>query len=181
MPAYHFEQEMAKTDGCEFLFHLAPVQIMSDSTGHVTGLKLARTASTNGQLQLLPRTEIVEPFDMIITAIGEQKQVTLLKKLFPAIELDKRGVVVHNETGQTNLPHVFTGGDCANGGHEVVNAVAEGKKAARGIHVFCAGQSVSGPIQPSRYGVKGVPIGSGFDRPIRVPELEAEYALNKSE
>jgi hypothetical protein len=24
--------------------------------------------------------------------------------------------------------------------------------------------------------VKGEPIGSGFDRPIRVPELEAEYA-----
>jgi pyruvate/2-oxoglutarate dehydrogenase complex dihydrolipoamide dehydrogenase (E3) component len=114
---------------------------------------------------------------MVIKAIGEQKQVGLLKNLFPGLELDKRGVVVHNpDTRQTNLPHVFTGGDCANGGREVVNAVAEGKKAARGIHAFFAGQKIIGPIQPSRYGVTGMPIGSGFDRPISVPELEAEYA-----
>jgi glutamate synthase (NADPH/NADH) small chain len=177
MPAYHFEQEMAKTDGAEFLFQVAPVEILSGGTGHVTGLKLARTASTNGKLQILPGTEFVERFDMVIKAIGEQKQVELLKKLFPTLELDKRGVVMRAaNTGQTNLPHVFTGGDCANGGQEVVNAVAEGKKAARAIHALFAGQNVRGPIQPSRYGVKGAPIGSGFDRPIRVLELEEEYA-----
>src|SRR5262245_27996197 len=49
MPAYDFEQELAKTDGCEFLFQLAPVEVLSNGTGHVTGLKLpgrrARTAS----------------------------------------------------------------------------------------------------------------------------------------
>src|SRR6266850_73936 len=180
MPAYDFEQRLAKADGAEFLFQTAPLEIVSNGSGHVTGLKLARTASTNGKLRILPGTEFVEPFDMIITAIGEQKQVGVLKKLFPALQLDKRGVVVHNpDTRQTNLPHVFTGGDCANGGREVVNAVAEGKKAARGIHAFFAGPNVNGPIQPSRYGVKGTPIGSGFDRPIRVPELEKEYAERK--
>src|SRR5438132_3028091 len=172
MSAYEFEQELAKADRVEFLFQAAPVEILSNGTGHVTGLKLARTASTNGSLQILAGTEWVEPFDMVIKAIGEQKQVNVLKQLFPALELDKRGVVVHNrETGQTNLPKVFTGGDCANGGREVVNAVAEGKKAARGIHALFAGQKVTGPIQPSRYGVKGAPMGSGFDRPISVPEL----------
>ncbi|MGP8219595.1 MAG: hypothetical protein ACLQPI_09135 [Limisphaerales bacterium] len=108
---------------------------------------------------------------------SEEKQAGLLKKLFPNLALDKRGVIVRNaDTGQTNLPKVFTGGDCANGGREVVNAVAEGKKAARGLHVFFAGQKVSGPVQPSRLGVKdGAPMGSGFDKPIRVPELEEEY------
>jgi hypothetical protein len=90
-------------------------------------------------------------------------------------------VVARNpDTGQTNIPGVFTGGDCANGGREVVNAVAEGKKAARGIHALFAGQAASGPIQPSRYGVKGAPVGSGFDRPVRVRELEREYARQKS-
>ena len=67
-------------------------------------------------------------------------------------------------------------GDCANGGREVVNAVAEGKKAARAMHAWFGGEKVTGAIQPSRYGVKGAPMGSGFDRPIRVPELEDEYA-----
>jgi NADPH-dependent glutamate synthase beta subunit-like oxidoreductase len=144
--------------------------------GHVAGLKLARTSSADGKVQVLPGTEFIEPFDMVIKAIGEEKQAGLLKRLFPALELDERGVVVrHAETGRTNLPKVFTGGDCANGGREVVNAVAEGKKAARGIHAFLAGEKVAGPVQPSRLGVKGAPVGSGFDKPIRVPELEEEY------
>jgi dihydropyrimidine dehydrogenase (NAD+) subunit PreT len=177
MPAYKFEQELAKRDGARFLFNVAPVEILSNGTGHVTGLKLARTASANGKLQILSGTEVVEPFDMVLKAIGEEKQAGLFKKLLPALELDRRGVVVHNPiSGQTNIPNVFTGGDCGNGGREVVNAVAEGKKAARGIHAFFGGQAVSGPIQPSRHGVKGTPVGAGFDHPIRVSELEEQYA-----
>jgi glutamate synthase (NADPH/NADH) small chain len=176
MSAYEFEQELAKTDGAEFIFNTVPLEILADKRGHVAGLKLARTVSQNGKIELLPGSEFIEPFDMVIKSIGEQKQIELLKKLFPALELDKRGVVVYNrQTGQTNLAKVFTGGDCANGGREVVNAVADGKKAARGIHAFLAGQRVAGPVQPSRLGVRGEPVGSGFDRPIRVPELEAEY------
>lgn len=176
MSAYDFEQALAKGDGARFMFNVVPVEVIS-SGGHVTGLKLARTDSSSGKAQILPGTEFIEPFDMVIKAIGEEKQAGLLKKLFPALELDKRGVVVRNaDTGQTNLPNVFTGGDCANGGREVVNAVAEGKKAARGIHASFAGQKVTGPVQPSRLGVKsGAPMGSGFDKPIRVPELEKAY------
>jgi glutamate synthase (NADPH/NADH) small chain len=176
MSAYDFEQELAGTDGARFMFNVVPIEVLS-SGGHVTGLKLARTVSQNGKLEIVPGSEFIEPFDMVIKAIGEQKQAGLLKKLFPALELDARGVVVRNaDTGQTNLPKVFAGGDCANGGREVVNAVAEGKKAARGIHAMFAGQKVSGPVQASRLGIKGAPpIGSGFDKPIRVPELEEEY------
>ena len=179
MSAYDFEQELAKVDGAQFMYNVVPVEVVA-SGGHVTGLKLARTDSSNGKLQILPGTEFIEPFDMVIKAIGEEKQAGLLKRLFPALELDKRGVVVRNaDTGQTNLPKVFAGGDCANGGREVVNAVAEGKKAARGIQALFDGQKISGPVQASRLGVKGgAPVGSGFDKPIRVPELEAEYFKN---
>jgi dihydropyrimidine dehydrogenase (NAD+) subunit PreT len=177
MPAYKFEQKLAQTDGARFMFNVVPVEILANGSGHVTGLKLARTARTNGKLQTLPGSEFVEPFDMVITAIGEEKQGALFKRLFPALKLHPRGMVLRDfDTGQTNLPKVFAGGDCANGGREVVNAVAEGKKAARGIHAFLAGAKAAGPVQASRYGVKGAPVGSGFDRPIRVPELEREYA-----
>jgi glutamate synthase (NADPH/NADH) small chain len=177
MSAYDFEQERAKVDGAHFMFNVAPLEVLSTEAGHVTSLVLGRTTNADGKLEILPGTEFVESFDMIIKAIGEEKQAALLKKLFPSLELDPRGVVVRNpDTGQTNLPKVFTGGDCANGGREVVNAVAEGKKAARGIHAFFAGQKITGPVQPSRLGVKdGAPAGSGFDKPIRVPELEEEY------
>jgi glutamate synthase (NADPH/NADH) small chain len=151
MPAYKFEQELAKSDGARFLFNVAPIEILADASGHVTGLKLVRTASSKGHVLLLSGTEFVEPFDMVIKAIGEQKQAALLKKLFPGLALDAHGVVVcEHETGQTNLPKFFTGGDCANGGREVVNAVAEGKRAARGIHVFLGGIKVPDAKQPSK-------------------------------
>jgi dihydropyrimidine dehydrogenase (NAD+) subunit PreT len=143
MPAYAFEQKLAQTDGVRFMFNVVPVEVLSNGTDHVTGLKLARTAGNDGQLQAVPGSEFVEPFDMVITAIGEQKKASLLKKLFPGLELHARGMVLRDaETGATNLPKVFAGGDCANGGREVVNAVAEGKKAARGIHAFLSGDNV---------------------------------------
>src|SRR5205814_3891469 len=124
--------------------------------------------STNGKLQVLAGTAWVEPCDMVIKAIGEQKQVSLLKRLFPALELDQRGAVVHDpDTGQTNLPRLFAGGDCANGGQEVVNAVAEGKKAARAIHVSFAGQAVSCPPHPSPSGRTLVPSRECLARQLR--------------
>lgn len=182
MSAYEFEQELARTDGAEFLLNAMPLEILDDGRGHVAGLKLARTTTANGQLEILAGTEFVEPCDMVIKAIGEQKRIAMLKSLLPDLQLDKRGVVMRDaQTGQTSLKNVFTGGDCANGGREVVNAVAEGKKAARGIHCYLEGQAVRGPIQPSRYGINGEPVGSGFDRPIRVPELEAEYAKTRKD
>jgi glutamate synthase (NADPH/NADH) small chain len=177
MPAYKFEQRLAQTDGARFMFNVLPVEILSDGAGHVAGLRLARTNGENGKLERVPGSEFVEPFDMVIKAIGEEKQAAMLGRLFPALKLHARGMVLRDgANGATNLPKVFAGGDCANGGREVVNAVAEGKKAARGIHAFLEGSKVAGPIQPSRYGVKGGPVGSGFDGPIRVPELEREYA-----
>ncbi len=41
------------------------------------------------------------------------------------------GVTCDTATGQTGNPKVFAGGDCINGGKEVVNAVADGRNAAR--------------------------------------------------
>jgi dihydropyrimidine dehydrogenase (NAD+) subunit PreT len=43
---------------------------------------------------------------------------------------------VVDEGGATGTPGVFAGGDCANGGKEVVNAAAEGKAAAQAIHAL---------------------------------------------
>jgi glutamate synthase (NADPH/NADH) small chain len=51
---------------------------------------------------------------------------------FPGVSIDARGCVVADpQTGATGNPKVFAGGDCVNGGKEVVNAVAEGRDAAR--------------------------------------------------
>ena len=70
--------------------------------------------------------------------------------------------------------------DCANGGREVVNAVGEGKKAARGIHAFLGQADIPAPRQPSRLGVNGEPCCSGLEAPIRAHELEELY-FNEAE
>jgi glutamate synthase (NADPH/NADH) small chain len=176
MSAYDFEYELAKADGAGFLFHAAPVEVLGEA-GHVTGLRLARTEVRDGRAVVVPGGEWVEPFDLVLKAVGQEKQGGLLQRLFPGLKLDSRGRVEHDPaTMRTSLPKVFAGGDCTSGGREVVNAVADGKKAARGIHLQLCNGTVSGPVQPSRHGAPGGPVGSGFDRPIRVHELEAALA-----
>lgn len=177
MSAYDFEYELAKTDGAAFLFHAAPVAVLCEA-GHVTGLRLALTEVCDGRVAIVPGSEWTEPVDMVLSAVGQEKQGSLLASLFPALKLDARGrVVVDPATMQTNLPHVFAGGDCTSGGREVVNAVAEGKRAARGIHQHLAAAAVTGPVQHSRHGAPSGSVGSGFDSPVRVHELEAALGI----
>jgi dihydropyrimidine dehydrogenase (NAD+) subunit PreT len=176
MSAYAFEYDLAKRDGATFLFHHAAVEVLGRD-GHVTGLRLVRTRfNSSGALEQIPGSEFTEPFDMVLKAVGQQKQNEWLAKLFPEVAMNRNGTMIRDpDTGQTSLRHVFGGGDCANGGREVVNAVGEGKKAARGMHKFFGEAKAVGPIQPSRWGVPAGPFGSGLDAPIRVPELEAKY------
>jgi dihydropyrimidine dehydrogenase (NAD+) subunit PreT len=177
MSAYHFEYELAQHDGAIFYFNVIPVELMGDEAGQVCAVKFARTeTSRNGRLALIPGSEFTEPADMVLKAVGQATQSAWLTQNFPALRLDKRGVVErHPATGQTSVAQLFAGGDCANGGREVVNAVGEGKKAARGIHAFLGQSDVPAPRQPSRLGVSGDPGGSGLETPIRAHELEKIY------
>ncbi len=174
MSAYDFEYDHAKHDGASFLFNTAPVEIISDRHGHVAGLRLVQTRVVAGRAEPIPGSEYNVACDLVLKAVGQEKQVRLLRTLFPELVIDDRGVIAHDPlNGQTNLPHVFVGGDCANGGREVVNAVGEGKKAAHGIHEFLTKEKVVLPVQPSRLGAKQGVSGSGLLHPIRAHELEA--------
>ena len=177
MSAYHFEYELAQRDGATFYFNVLPIELLGDEAGQVCAVKFVRTeTSKNGRLTVIPGSEFTEPADMVLKAVGQSKQSTWLAQNFPALRLNQRGVVEHNPaTGQTSVPHLFAGGDCANGGREVVNAVGEGKKAAHGIHSFLGQSDIPTPRQPSRLGVDGDPGGSGLETPIRVHELEKIY------
>lgn len=172
MTAYKFERELARTDACNILLNAAPIEILRDADGNVAGLKFVRTRiASDGKIADIPNSEWIEPCDQILLAIGQIKQQNLLHKLFPDLVLDAKGrVEVDPLTGATSLPMVFSGGDCANGGKEVVNAVGEGKKAALAIHRMLTGKNPTLPVQHSRHGVNGQPAGSGLLAPVRVSE-----------
>jgi glutamate synthase (NADPH/NADH) small chain len=69
---------------------------------------------------------------LVLLAIGQGKLGHLFQGL-PGVKLD-RGRVLTDAAGRTGHPRVLVGGDCRNGGKEVVNAVAEGRDAAVALH-----------------------------------------------
>jgi glutamate synthase (NADPH/NADH) small chain len=140
MPAYDFEYELAKQDGVRFEWWTAPLEIRGRN-GAVEGMRCARLQAgapgSDGRSVpvAIPGSDFVLETDMVIPAIGQTKRQDWLSKI-PGLELDHGRVVVDETTGMTSVPGIFSGGDCANGGMEVVNAVAEGQRAARGMHAF---------------------------------------------
>jgi len=140
--AYDFEVEHARLAGVNFLYLTAPVEVVGNS--HVEGLLCVKNevlnTSKSGEkvdIQPISGSEFVLPCDMVIFATGQEKMVEFYSQI-PGLSLD-RGKVVVNETFQTTNPKYFAGGDCVNGGKEVVNAVAHGRDAARGINQFLIG------------------------------------------
>jgi len=165
MSAYGFEFALAKSEQCEFMFNVAPVAI-EEKDGHVSGVRLART-DENGQP--IAGTEFVEPCDMVIQALGQTKMQDKLGAWLPELKFGEGGKIdIDPETQLTSIPGVYAGGDAANGGAEVVNAVADGKRAALHLHQQFTGEIALPTTQTTRYGASSNPYGSGFNQPIRV-------------
>jgi glutamate synthase (NADPH/NADH) small chain len=131
--AYDYEYELAKKDGVEFVWQAAPIGILTNDAGEVAALQCEKT---DGSLQIFDI-----PCDMVIRAIGQQKQVSFFKSV-ANVETDEKGRVAVNELMQTSNPKIFAGGDCVNGGAEAVDAAQMGKFAAQGIHQALTGEKV---------------------------------------
>jgi dihydropyrimidine dehydrogenase (NAD+) subunit PreT len=127
MPAFHFEVELARQDGVSFHWHTQPVAIHGE--GAVQAIECRRTGS---DLAPIPGSNFRLPCDMVIVSIGQSKLLDLLQRC-RGIELSHGRVAIDRQTGQCANPRYFAGGDCVNGGREVVDAVAGGKRAAIGI------------------------------------------------
>jgi glutamate synthase (NADPH/NADH) small chain len=128
MSGYDHELEGARLEGVRFVSHVQPVAVVRDPAGSLVALKVTKT---DKQAKPIPGMEHDLPCDMVALAIGQSKLRSVAKEL-PGVELDARGCIVADPTScQTGNPKVFAGGDCINGGKEVVNAVADGRNAAR--------------------------------------------------
>lgn len=139
MGGYKHEYDWAKKEGVEFAYLALPKAFEgNDSVSAVICVRMELSdpdESGRRTVTPLPGSEFKLDADLVVEAIGQGK----LDELFRSITgLDvKRGrVVVNPETGQTTNKKYFAGGDCVNGGKEVVNAVEEGKVAAAGIHRY---------------------------------------------
>ncbi len=131
MGAYGFEYALAKSDGAEFLWNSSPVRILGK--GKVSGVEFVKTKTVAGRLKTVPNSHFQIPCDRVIKAIGQTKHFALAKALDLKQASDGR-IEVEPETLRSSHPRVFAGGDAINGGKEVVNAAADGKRAAWAIH-----------------------------------------------
>jgi dihydropyrimidine dehydrogenase (NAD+) subunit PreT len=147
MPAFQYEYDLAKKDGVQFLWQTQPVRILG-SDGAVTGLECMRTRlgepDSRGKRapETIPNSTFKIDVDMVVRAVG-QKQATDFLRAVKGIEVRKNGTIAADARQGTGNPKYFAGGDCVNGGREVVDAVAEGMAAARGIDASLAPMAAS--------------------------------------
>lgn len=139
MSAYDFEYELAKSDEVIFHFKTMPKRIIGEK--FVEGIECVkvelgdRNEKGKREINVVPNSEFIIPVDMVIKAVGQNINSTFISKV-EGVEIEKGKVIVDAETYQTGNRKVFAGGDCINGGKEVVNAAYDGKMAAQGIDKF---------------------------------------------
>jgi glutamate synthase (NADPH/NADH) small chain len=127
MSGYKHEMAGARKEAVQLVENAQPVRINRDPQGKLLSLTVAETKAGAA----VPGTERDLPCDLIALAIGQSKIGALVQGL-AGVEVDAKGcVVIDPKTARTGNPKVFSGGDCTNGGKEVVNAVADGRNAAR--------------------------------------------------
>lgn len=150
MPARAEEVHHAEQEGIHFETLTAPVEVLFNESQWVTGLRCVRMAQgepdASGRRSPvpIPGSEYVFDCDQVVVAIGSRAN-PLLTATCPDLKLDKRGRILIDDQGMTNLPGVFAGGDIVRGAATVILAMGDGKRAAHAIDLYL--QSV--PSKPA--------------------------------
>ena len=133
-PCTDVELDIAKLDGCQVLWLAAPKEILGQN-GKVKQLicnimQLGEPDASGRRSPIETGETTTLEVDMVIKAAGQIPFEELVK----ANHLENHnGKVAVQAKAFTNIPGVFAGGDCVNGGKEVVDAVQAGKEGAKAI------------------------------------------------
>jgi NADPH-dependent glutamate synthase beta subunit-like oxidoreductase/ferredoxin len=143
MPAAEEEIEEGVLEGMKLNPSLGPKQFIGHN-GKLTGLEVVRCLSVfDENKRFNPKfeagTEFVIPCDTVILAIGQSSDVSFLTPA-DGVETTRQGTLrINPETLMTTAPGIFAAGDIAFGPRLIINAVADGKKAAVEIDKFLRG------------------------------------------
>jgi NAD-dependent dihydropyrimidine dehydrogenase PreA subunit len=159
------EVEEAQREGVA-LHPLRGIRRVLGRDGRVTGVELAevvRLVDERGRYAPLYGSHVAEeiPCDTVILAVGQEPDLDYLEGS-PALERTREGyIAVDPETLATSLPGVYAGGDAAFGPRTLIEAVGEGKRAARSMHAHLSG----GRRLPAAYTITWVPARGIWARP----------------
>ena len=143
MPAWKGEVDEAQQEGIVVDNGWGPKEIVGEN-GIVTGLKVRQCLTVfdeNGRFNpAFSEEEKIISCDSVILAIGQQADLSFLGG-DEGVQITPRGILKIDEDLSTTLPGVFAGGDVAFGPRVLVEAVANGHRAARSIHVYLSGKT----------------------------------------
>jgi len=140
MPAWPDERDAAMRAGVNFLILTQPLQYIPNWDDVLTAVEVVRThlgepdASGRRRPENTPGSEHLIPCDLVVEAIGQVLDEHLRDAL-PGVEFTRSGrIVTRPGSLATSREKVYAAGDIVNGGSTVVQAVAEGTRAAREIN-----------------------------------------------
>ncbi|MDL1892993.1 4Fe-4S dicluster domain-containing protein [Sphingobacteriales bacterium CHB3] len=170
----HEEFEEAQREGVVFHPQRGPKRFIGEN-GKVKAIEfigVKRTYDENGRFNPEYDADFSEVFeiDSIILAIGQQTDLSFIKPE-DGVELNPAKLIkIDSETLATSAKGVFAGGDVAFGPRNIIDAVANGKRAALSIDEFLRG------IKPETFynlSIEKIPTRR-FTRPEDFEQLERE-------
>ena len=192
MPAAN-EVHEALEEGAQAIFQAAPTRIVTDGNDKVTGVEFQRMrlgapdASGRRRPEPMPGTEFVIECDRVLKAIGQGPELDWLARGADGVAATRnKRLKADAVTFATGRPGVFGTGDVRIGSATVVQAVAEGRRAAYGIDAYLKGQDLESIktrqtlAEPQPEFLSIVPFTSEVKEPrVRLKSMPAEVR-NKS-
>ena len=188
MPASS-EVHEAIEEGVTTIFQAGPTRVIKDeTTGKTTGIEFIRMqlgepdASGRRRPEPAPGTEFTIPCDRVLLAIGQGPDLTWFGAGNEGVEATRnRRLKADAVTFETGRPGVFAGGDVRIGAATVVQAIAEGRRAAYAVDAYLRGNDLAAIrtrqtlAEPQPEFLSIVPFTGEIKEPrYRLKALEAE-------
>ena len=147
MPASREEIRDALAEGIALHTGFAPKRVVV-SDGRVAGVELVRSTSVIGAdgartLRYDKKRVKTIPADILFAAVGQEEPTSALAR--DGIELSRNGTIKADaRTLLTNVEGIFAGGDAVIGPASIVEAIAQGKRAAFHIDRLLRGELLEG-------------------------------------
>ena len=155
MPANPIEIHESKLEGVEYLFLTAPAKINVDDKGKLKSLtcfkmQLGEPDSSGRRRPMkVDDSEFNIELDYILAAIGQKTDVNFIDDINKSSDvkliINKWGdIETDKKTLQTSIKNIFAAGDAVTGPATLIEAIAQGKKAALSCHQYLSGNDVIG-------------------------------------
>ncbi len=182
------EVHEAIEEGAQAIFQAGPTRVVKDeASGKVTGVEFIRMAlgapdaSGRRRPEPAPGTEFVIPCDRVLLAIGQGPDLTWIGPGNQGVQAARYRLKADAVTFETGRTGVFAAGDVRVGAATVVQAIAEGRRAAYAVDAYLQGQDLSGIrarqilAEPQPEFLSIVPFTSEAKEPrYRMAAMEAE-------